>query len=102
MAAHEGANQSYFEDGIRLLEVTRKAGNLYRKQDAWGRRRLLDFLLSNSSWKDGELRAEFRQPFEMVEVAAMAFAARGEGDTRVIGACFEWRGRRDSNSRPPA
>ena len=76
----------------RPSSVNGELKKLKGNQDARARLRLLDFLLSNSSWKDGELRAEFRQPFEMVKVAAMAFAARWATDRPEIGACFEWRG----------
>ena len=30
------------------------------------RRRLLDFVLSNSTWGNGELRVRFRQPFDLI------------------------------------
>lgn len=57
----------------------------------------LDFLVSNCSWRDGQLRAEFRQPFDSLADSAMAaatVAAAGGSDQakREI-----WLGRRDSN-----
>jgi hypothetical protein len=32
------------------------------------KRRLLDFVLSNSTWGNGELTVEFRQPFDLIAV----------------------------------
>ena len=32
--------------------------------------RLLDFVLSNSTWGDGELRVKFRQPFDLIALGA--------------------------------
>ena len=62
---HQDANQTYLEEGIALLELAQKAGELFRKQPAAEKRRWLGFVLSNSTWKDGELTtAEYRrQPF---------------------------------------
>ena len=57
---------------MRLLELARRAGELFRTQPASSKRRLLDFLLSKSVWAGGELRAEFRQPFDLIAVTAEA------------------------------
>jgi len=38
---------------------------------------LLDFVLSNSTWKGGELTAEFRQPFDMLYVVNRNNAGAG-------------------------
>ena len=44
------------------------------KQEASEKRRLLDFLISNCSWKDGQLTARFRQPFDFLADTAMEVA----------------------------
>jgi hypothetical protein len=62
----QGANQVYLEEGIRILELSRKAYALLDKQQPRGKRRLLNLLLSNCSWKNGELTATFRQPLNMI------------------------------------
>jgi hypothetical protein len=54
------------------LELARRAGALFRAQPASSKRRLLDFLLSNSVWKEGQLQAAFRQPFDLIAVTADA------------------------------
>ena len=41
-------------------------GDLFEKQPASEKRRLLEFVLSNSFWANGELTPEFRQPFDML------------------------------------
>lgn len=63
---HQAANQTYLEEGIRLLELAQRAHSLFQKQEPREKRRLLNFLLSNCSWKGGELTAVFRQPFDML------------------------------------
>ena len=63
---HQGANQVYLDEGIRILELSQKAYGLFKKQEPREKRRLLNFLLSNCSWKDGELTPTFRQPFNMI------------------------------------
>ena len=66
---HQAANESYMEAGIRILELSRNMHRLFAKQPAAEKRRLLDFVVSNCSWKDGKLTPEFRQPFDMLAVA---------------------------------
>ncbi len=63
---HQGANQSYLDEGIQLLELAQKTGQLFRKQPSAEKRRLLGFVLSNCTWKDGKLTAEYRQPFDFL------------------------------------
>ena len=66
---HQSANQTYLDEGVQLLELARKAHVLFRKQKPSEKRRLLDFVLSNCTWKGGELQATYRQPFDMLSVA---------------------------------
>ncbi len=72
VAQHQQANQSYLEEGVRLLELARRAADLFAAQPAGEKRRLLDFVLSNCTWAGGELAVEFRQPFDLLAVAANA------------------------------
>jgi site-specific DNA recombinase len=66
---HQVANESYMEAGIRILELSRNMHRLFARQPADEKRRLLDFVVSNCSWKGGTLTPEFRQPFDMLAVA---------------------------------
>ena len=63
---HQKADQSYMDEGVRILELAQKAGDLFDKQVPSEKRRLLNCVLAASSWKNGELAAEFRQPFDML------------------------------------
>ena len=67
---HQNANQSYLQEGVAILELANRAAELFEKQSASEKRRLLDFVLSNSSWGNGELTVEFRQPFDLIAVGA--------------------------------
>jgi len=62
---HQDASQSYM-DGIALLELANRAADLFAEQPASEKRRLLEFVLSNSLLANGELTPEFRQPFDML------------------------------------
>ncbi len=53
-------NQSYIEEGIKLLELAQRAHRLFESQPPSEKRKLLDFVLSNCRWKDG--RTEGRLP----------------------------------------
>ncbi|MCP4449151.1 MAG: hypothetical protein GY811_28030 [Myxococcales bacterium] len=81
MAAHESANQTYPEEGVTLLELAHRAHKLFAKQEPKEKRRLLDFVLSNSSWANGELSVTYRQPFDIIAQAT----ARNDEEATVIG-----------------
>ncbi len=73
-AEHERANDSYLDEGVMLLELATRAADLFERQSASEKRRLLDFVLSNSTWANGELTPVFRQPFDMIADMATACA----------------------------
>ncbi|MDY6893772.1 MAG: recombinase family protein [Chloroflexota bacterium] len=68
---HQKANQTYIDEGIRILELARSASALFEKQEPCEKRRLLNFVLSNCSWKDGRLEATYRQPFDIIAKSAV-------------------------------
>ena len=102
MQQHQAADQSYIEDGARLLELAGRAHELFVKQPPVEKRRLLEALLSNCTWANGELHAEFRQPFDMIAVTAEEHRNKKAAGASSSDLLESWRGRRDSNSRPPA
>ncbi len=67
---HRQADQSYMEEGLALLELAGRAADLFEKQEPREKRRLLDFVLSNSTWANGVLTPVFRQPFDLLADAA--------------------------------
>ena len=73
---HQNANQSYLEEGVALLELATRAAALFESQDAREKRRLLDFVLLNCTWKRGELPPVFRQPFDMIADGAKLCAEK--------------------------
>ena len=82
IAQHEAANLDYFADGVRLLELSTKAYFLFKEQKPHEKRRLLNFVCSNSTWKDRTLTATFRQPFDILAVTNTAWQKQ-----KVAGAC---------------
>jgi site-specific DNA recombinase len=66
---HQSANQTYVEEGVQLLHLAQHAHELFERQAAAEKRRLLSFLLSNCVWKGGLPTAEYRQPFHMLALA---------------------------------
>ena len=71
---HGAAEESYMEDGVRLLELARNARQLFARQAPGEKKRLLNLLLSNCSWEDGEVRAVFRQPFDLLAETTAALS----------------------------
>ena len=69
MERHQTATVSFMDAGVRIIELSQKLHSMFLKQPAHEKRRLLDFVVSNCSWKDGRLTPTFRQPFDMLAVA---------------------------------
>jgi site-specific DNA recombinase len=70
---HQEADKSYMDEGVQILELARNAQRLFERQEPRQKRRLLNFVLSNCIWEDGEVVATFRQPFDLLaETAAIA------------------------------
>lgn len=68
-AAHFAADDSYIEEGAKLIELVQRAVILYEKQESHEKRRLLNFVLSNSIWRDGKLQPNYRKPFDSLVLA---------------------------------
>lgn len=97
---HQGADQSYLEEGVRLIELAQNAERLFEKQDAREKRRLLNFLVSNCSWQGGKLAAEMRQPFDLIAQTALKDKTQNAAG-KVSSGDFEiWLPEMDSNQRP--
>jgi site-specific DNA recombinase len=97
---HQSADKSYLSEGVGLLELARDAQRLFATQEPREKRRLLNFLLSNSTWDDGKVVATFRQPFDMLAetiVETRSENAPGSASERVF---EKWLPEQDSNLRP--
>jgi site-specific DNA recombinase len=62
IAEYENAAQDYVQDGVRLLELAKKAYFLFKQQNSSEKRKLLNFVCSNSTWKDKTLTAPSANP----------------------------------------
>ncbi len=72
-------------DAARILELANKAHLLYVSQNSAEKAKLLKMVLSNCAIDDASLYPTYRKPFDLI-------CERVKNE--------EWRGRRDSNSRP--
>ena len=70
--AHRTANKHYIDEGVKLLDLANRAYLLFGRQPPREKRKLLDFVLSNCSWKNGELMAHYREPFDLLAGAVIA------------------------------
>jgi site-specific DNA recombinase len=77
----QAADRSYMDEGVQLLELARNAQRLFAKQEPREKRRLLNFLLSNCTWEDGEVVATFRQPFDLLAETAVSASRAAVGET---------------------
>jgi site-specific DNA recombinase len=66
-------------------------------QEPREKRRLLNFVLSNCTWEDGEVVATFREPFDMLAETTLS-AARAAADEKAESPKTEiWLRKQDSN-----
>jgi site-specific DNA recombinase len=63
---HQYANRSYMDDGVRILELAKRALELYKKRSAPEKRRMLQLIFSNSTWKNGQLHPSYKKPFSLL------------------------------------
>jgi hypothetical protein len=77
---HEAADQSYIDEGVRILELAQNAQRLFAKQEPREKRRLLNFVLSNCTWEHGDVIATFRQPFDLLAETAVTAARAAAND----------------------
>ncbi len=72
MVRQQQADESYLQEGITVLGLARNAKALFEKQPPMAKRQLLNFVLSNPTWANGEITASFREPFDLIaETAAI-------------------------------
>ena len=60
------ANVDYYENGIRILELSQRAHSLYLKQKSEEKRKLLNLVLSNCSYVNGTLYPIYEKPFDII------------------------------------
>jgi hypothetical protein len=81
------------EEGIRLLELAQRAGRLFRTAPSGQQREMLNLVLSNPVWRDGQLLTDFKQPFAMLAettaIVAQSLMPSGEGASRLP--CWPYR-----------
>ncbi len=87
IAALKSADTSYMLEGIRLLELSERAAELFPKMKPDDKRKMLKTILLNPSLNGGTIEYKYKNPFSFFEKS------------------FEnekWRERRDLNPRPLA
>jgi site-specific DNA recombinase len=99
LEAHRAANRSYIDEGIQLLDLSRRAHSLFESQPPSEKRKLLDFVVSNCRWKDRQLEAIYRHPFDLIALATQAGNRSGHAVDPESGHFDSWRRGRDSNPR---
>jgi hypothetical protein len=78
--AYNTADRAYLQQGIQILELANRAYDLYMKQPHEERARLLSFLFSNASLKDGTPCITYRKPFDIITEGGGRQRRRPQGD----------------------
>jgi site-specific DNA recombinase len=85
------------DEGVHILELAQNAQRLFEQQEPRQKRRLLNFLLSNCSWEDGEVVATFRQSFDLLAETTAIVARQNAGDTANSAKRENWLGDQDAH-----
>ncbi len=88
------------DEGVKLLTVAKDAQRLFEKRPAADKRCLLNFVLSNSTWRGGQLTPTFRQPFNLIAEMSGVPPDEGGGGGADSTPRSEWWARQDSNLQP--
>ncbi len=96
---HQTANRAYLDEGIKLLELAQRAVILYEKQTNQKKRRIINFVCSNSTWKDGRLQPNYRQPFDILAEKSLAYRQKKAVSPEKNGPGLFWLPGPDSNQR---
>ena len=65
IAAHNRANTAYLSEGVRLMEVSSRAAELFKTMTGDEKREILGLVLSNPQIKKGTLCFHYKIPFNM-------------------------------------
>jgi hypothetical protein len=76
---------------VRLLELACNAHRAFARQPASEKRRLLKFVLSSSSWKNGRLTVEWQQPFDLIAETDFAATVEMTENESILAPHPEWR-----------
>ena len=63
---YQSANKSYFDEGIKILELANKAYSLYQKAEVQEKGKLLKYMLSNCQLTNETLYPTYRKPFDLI------------------------------------
>ena len=94
------ANWDYMDDGIALLTLAQKAGTIFKSEPSARKRLLLNLACSNLTWGNGELRADFKQPFDLLAETVAATTGEERAEQGQNSEKTNWLPELDSNQRP--
>ncbi|MCL4305872.1 recombinase family protein [bacterium] len=94
---HQGADTDYADFGVRLIRLAQQAGELYQSQNNTEKRRLIEIVLSNSTYKDGIISPVYRKPFDIIAIRNEEARKEKAVSDSTYGLSPRWLGNRDSN-----
>jgi site-specific DNA recombinase len=95
----EKANVAYIESGVRIIELSKNALDLYNSRPMLEKRKVLEILLSNCSYKDGQLHPEYRKPFDLIAKTNAEYKRKEADFGEEIDLSLFWLPGLDSNQR---
>lgn len=80
MERHGSAHVTYLNEGIPLLEISQQVLERYKECERVQKRRILNLVLSNSIWMNGEMIPQYREiqaPLAVMKSGERREARRG-------------------------
>lgn len=87
---HESENQAYIAEGLALVEVANKAAEMYPGRTPERKRRRLNFIRLNSTWRGGSPEVERREPINLVAESIAECRANDAASAVTGGARPRW------------
>ena len=87
---HHYTDKTYIDEGVQLLQLARKVHVLFGRQKPHQIRHLLNFVVSNSTWRDAQLTVEFRQPLNLLVVGTDSNGCRKAASSDSDGLLDNW------------
>ncbi len=63
---HQKYPASFLQEGIQILKLSQRAGQLFDQQSSFEQRRLLNCMMHSGIWKNKTLSIQLRQPFDLL------------------------------------
>lgn len=100
MRIHSEADEEFYLTANAVLNVAKRALEIFKSSEVPEKRQFLNFLLQNCQLRDKVLTFELKKPFDLIAVSAQQASSPKSKNTSSSTDVSTWLGRWGSNPRP--